>query len=230
MHKHTFKSLLFWRSTQFLKTKFLFLLCSGGPWGLEIATLCIRLPEALWRVLSITEQLWQDHMGPELVNSTRLLWILYNLVILGLCLQLFWLHKSLLAWGVYLQYCTCCNYWTLLVIHPLTPHTPPPPVSGQQLQELFNNQPAHELWLTADHRCTLAALMGITRRTTSVPSLPESPWLFITPSISALDAMASGSCILICLFYINLISFLVPQILGCTYFHIFLHSHRYWYF
>lgn len=66
--------------------------------------------------------------------------------------------------------------------------------------------------------------MGITGCTTSVPPLPESPWLFITLGMSALDAMASGLCILISLFYIDLISFLVPQILGCTCFHVFLHS------
>lgn len=61
-------SLLFWRSTQFLKTRFLFLLYSTELWGVKLPRLCISLPGALWRVLSITEQLWQD---PGLANSSR---------------------------------------------------------------------------------------------------------------------------------------------------------------
>lgn len=35
----------------------------------------------------------------------------------------------------------------------------------------------------------LADFMGFTGHAISVPSLPESPWLFITLGISALDAM-----------------------------------------
>lgn len=72
-----------------------------------------------------------------------------------------------------------------------------------------------------------AGVLGITGHTAGVP---ESPRLFITLDISALDTIPRGVCIRVSLFHIGVISFLVPQILGSAYLHAFLHSYGYLYF